>query len=116
MIFIIYFFIVSFFIIIYYQLMFSKPKKHIEQDLNYDICMKVNLIAEKTIDTAIKLYGVKNDVDEFLNFTLKEIKIRIDNSDLTQYEKDYWTHTNIEYAYKKAIIKTLRNQNNGLHS
>ena len=77
--------------------------------MNYDLCLKVNIIAYKTIDTAMKLYGIKNDIDEFLIFTLKEIKIRIDNSELPQHEKDYWTHKKIEYIYTKAIITTLSN-------
>ena len=65
---IIYFTIVILFGIIYY-LRLGKPKI-IEDSVNYDLCLKVNIIAYKTIDTAMKLYGIKNDIDEFLIFTL----------------------------------------------
>jgi hypothetical protein len=72
---------------------------------SYDI---VNEIAYKTIDTAIRLYGKRDNIDEFIQFVIKEIKNRIDNSDLQQFEKDYWIYEYIENHFTSIIVKTYR--------
>jgi hypothetical protein len=68
----------------------------------------VESMAQKTLDTCIKLYGKHDDIDEFIQFVLKEIKIKIANSDLLDIEKDYWNHQRIEQSFLSLIVKTYR--------
>jgi hypothetical protein len=68
----------------------------------------VNELALQTINTCIKLYGQKDDIEEFVQFVLREIKIKISNSELTDIEKDYWNHQRIEQSFLSLIVKTYR--------
>ena len=106
------FFIIIFVIVIMiiglifnFKVMKRSKKIEIMNLESYDV---VNEIAYKTIDTAMKLYGQKDNIDEFIHFVLKEIKVRIDNSDLQQFEKDYWIYEYIENHFTALIVKTFR--------
>ena len=110
LIFIIIILIINYFYTSIRQLIINNKNNHKNEnlDISEDMILSVNVLVEKTIDTAVKLYGTKDDIDEFIQFVLKEIRIRIDNSLLSQSDKDYWTHERIENQFTSLIVRSYR--------
>lgn len=69
---------------------------------------EIRIIGYEVINELVKLYSVKDDKDEFVDFIIFEIADKVaNNENLTAADKVFWSEDNLSAIFRPIIVSLI---------